>query len=58
MVLPTRDVAQRLFEVPWSVAVPLERTLDSAHVRTCLMEALNAAVLKLGGFIGLAAAED
>ena len=58
MVLPTRDVAQRLFEVPWSVAVPLGRTLDSAQVRTCLIDALKAAVLKVGGFIGLAAAED
>jgi len=38
--------------------VPLGRTLDSAHVRTCLIEAFNAAVFKVGGFIGLAAAED
>jgi len=38
--------------------VPLGRTLDSAHVRTCLIEALIAAVFKVGGFIGLAAAED
>jgi hypothetical protein len=27
-------------------------------VRTCLIEALIAAVFKVGGFIGLAAAED
>jgi len=27
-------------------------------VRTCLIDALKAAVLKVGGFIGLAAAED
>ncbi len=27
-------------------------------MRTCLIEALIAAVLKVGGFIGLAAAED
>jgi hypothetical protein len=27
-------------------------------VRTCLIDALIAAVLKVGGFIGLAAAED
>src|SRR5690348_10723800 len=58
MVLPTNDVAQRLFEVPWSVAVPLGRTLDSAQVRTCLIEALMAAVFNVGGFIGLAAVED
>ena len=58
MVLPTRDVDQRLFEVPWSVAVPLGRTLDSAQVRTCLIDALKAAMLKVGGLIGLAAAED
>jgi len=38
--------------------VPLGRTLASAHVRTCLIEALIAAVLMMGGFIGLAAAED
>ena len=27
-------------------------------MRTCLIEAFNAAVFKVGGFIGLAAAED
>jgi len=27
-------------------------------VRTCLIEALNAALFNVGGFIGLAAAED
>ena len=34
------------------------RTLDSAHVSTCLIEALIAAVFKVGGLIGLAATED
>lgn len=29
-----------------------------AHVRTCLIEPLIAAVFKVGGLIGLAAAED
>ena len=29
-----------------------------AHASTCLIEALNAGVFKVGGFIGLAAAED
>jgi len=38
--------------------VPLGRTLDSAHVSTCLIEALIAAVFKVGGFIGIAATED
>ena len=38
--------------------MPLGRTLDSAHVRTCLIETLIAALFKVGGFIGLAAAED
>jgi len=38
--------------------VPLGRTLDSAHARTCLIEALIAAVSKVGGFNGLAAAKD
>ncbi len=47
-----------MFEVPWSVAVPLGRTLDSAQVRTCLIEALIAAVFNVGGFTGLVAVED
>ena len=38
--------------------MPLGRTFDSAHVSTCLIEALNPAVFKVGGFIGLVAAED
>src|SRR5438034_11648203 len=58
MVVPTKDVDQRLFEVPWSVAVPLGRTLASAQARTCIIDTLKAAMLKVGGFIGLAAAED
>ena len=38
--------------------MPLGRTLDSAHESTCLIEALIAAVFKVGGLIGLAATED
>jgi len=53
MVRPTSDVAQRLFEVPCSVAVPLTRIRDSAQLRTCLIDALIAPILKEGGLIGL-----
>ena len=38
--------------------MPLGRTRDSDHASTCLIEALIPAVFKLGGFIGVAAAED
>jgi hypothetical protein len=32
--------------------------MDSAQVRTCLIEALIEAVLKVGGFVGLVAEEN